>query len=211
MFRSKPCNRLNMLRMMSSAIRILRVFRAFRMRTIRTKHRFARFAKPRNRSCREHKPHLVVGPSGEEIFTDKYGRVKVQFYWDRQGQMDAGSSCWIRVGTFWAGKQWGVIHIPRIGQEVIVDFLEGDPDQPIIVGSVYNPETMPPYALPDNKTQSGVKSRSSKDGSPSNFNEFRFEDKKGKRGYLSARRKELDDNGRKRQESNRRTRRNSDG
>ena len=130
---------------------------------------------------------LVVGPSGEEIFTDKYGRVKVQFYWDRQGQMDAGSSCWIRVGTLWAGKQWGVIHIPRIGQEVIVDFLEGDPDQPIIVGSVYNPETMPPYALPDNKTQSGVKSRSSKDGGPSNFNEFRFEDKKGSEDiYLHA-------------------------
>ncbi len=130
---------------------------------------------------------IVVGPAGEEIFTDKYGRVKVQFYWDRHGQMDAGSSCWIRVGTLWAGKQWGVIHIPRIGQEVIVDFIEGDPDRPIIVGSVYNPETMPPYALPDNKTQSGVKSRSSKDGSPSNFNEFRFEDKKGKEEiYLHA-------------------------
>ncbi|CAN5846010.1 type VI secretion system spike protein VgrG1b [soil metagenome] len=130
---------------------------------------------------------IVVGPAGEEIFTDKYGRVKVQFYWDRHGQMDAGSSCWIRVGTLWAGKQWGVIHIPRIGQEVIVDFLEGDPEQPIIVGSVYNPETMPPYELPDNKTQSGVKSRSSKEGSPSNFNEFRFEDKKGSEDiYLHA-------------------------
>ncbi len=130
---------------------------------------------------------IVVGPAGEEIFTDKYGRVKAQFYWDRQGQRDAASSCWIRVGTLWAGKQWGVIHIPRIGQEVIVDFIEGDPDRPIIIGSVYNPETMPPYELPDNKTQSGVKSRSSKDGSPSNFNEFRFEDKKGKEEiYLHA-------------------------
>jgi type VI secretion system secreted protein VgrG len=130
---------------------------------------------------------IVVGPAGEEIFTDKYGRVKVQFHWDRQGRNDANSSCWIRVGTLWAGKQWGVIHIPRIGQEVIVDFIEGDPDQPIIVGSVYNPETMPPYTLPDNKTQSGVKSRSSKGGSASNFNEFRFEDKKGSEEiYLHA-------------------------
>jgi type VI secretion system secreted protein VgrG len=122
---------------------------------------------------------VVVGPAGEEIFTDKYGRVKVQFHWDRQGKNDANSSCWIRVGTLWAGKQWGVIHIPRIGQEVIVDFLEGDPDQPLIVGSVYNADTMPPYDLPANKTQSGVKSRSSLGGSPANFNEIRFEDKKG--------------------------------
>lgn len=130
---------------------------------------------------------MVVGPAGEEIFTDKYGRVKVQFHWDRQGKNDADSSCWVRVGTLWAGKQWGVIHIPRIGQEVIVDFIEGDPDQPIIVGSVYNPETMPPYTLPDNKTQSGVKSRSSKNGTPANFNEFRFEDKKGQEEvYLHA-------------------------
>ena len=122
---------------------------------------------------------MVVGPAGEEIFTDKYGRVKVQFHWDREGKNDADSSCWVRVGTLWAGKQWGVVHIPRIGQEVIVDFIEGDPDQPIIVGSVYNPDTMPPYTLPDKKTQSGVKSRSSKGGSPANYNEFRFEDKKG--------------------------------
>ena len=129
----------------------------------------------------------VVGPSGEEIFTDKYGRVKVQFHWDREGKNDADSSCWVRVGTLWAGKQWGVIHIPRIGQEVIVDFIEGNPDQPIVVGSVYNPETMPPYTLPENKTQSGVKSRSSKGGGPANFNEFRFEDKKGQEEvYLHA-------------------------
>ncbi|MGC4054500.1 MAG: type VI secretion system tip protein TssI/VgrG [Paludibaculum sp.] len=122
---------------------------------------------------------VVVGPSGEEIFPDKYGRVKVQFSWDREGQKDANSSCWVRVSTLWAGKQWGMIHIPRIGQEVIVDFLEGDPDRPIIVGSVYNADQMPPYTLPDNKTQSGVKSRSSKQGGTENFNEFRFEDKKG--------------------------------
>jgi type VI secretion system secreted protein VgrG len=122
---------------------------------------------------------VVVGPAGEEIFTDKYSRVKVQFHWDREGKKDAGSSCWVRVATLWAGTQWGMIHIPRIGQEVVVDFLEGDPDQPIIVGSVYNAAHMPPYGLPDNKTQSGIKTRSSLGGSPDNFNEIRFEDKKG--------------------------------
>lgn len=121
----------------------------------------------------------VVGPSGEEIYTDKYGRVKVQFHWDRAGKDDDKSSCWVRVASYWAGKMWGSIHLPRIGQEVIVDFLEGDPDQPIIVGSVYNAENMPPYELPDNKTQSTLKSRSSKDGGPDNYNEIRFEDKKG--------------------------------
>jgi type VI secretion system secreted protein VgrG len=121
----------------------------------------------------------VVGPSGEEIFTDKYGRVKVQFRWDRDGKNDANSSCWLRVASSWAGKQWGMVNIPRIGQEVIVGFLEGDPDWPIVLGSVYNPNTMPPYALPENKTQSGIKTRSSTGGSPDNFNEIRFEDKKG--------------------------------
>jgi type VI secretion system secreted protein VgrG len=122
---------------------------------------------------------VVVGPAGEEIFTDKYSRVKVQFHWDRDGKNNADSSCWIRVATYWAGKQWGIIHIPRIGQEVVVDFLEGDPDQPMIVGSVYNAETMPPYNLPANKTQSGIKSRSSLGGNPETFNEICFEDKKG--------------------------------
>ena len=122
---------------------------------------------------------VVVGPSGEEIFTDKYGRVKVQFHWDRDGQNDANSSCWVRVATPWAGKQWGMIHLPRIGQEVVIDFLEGDPDNPIIVGSVYNADQMPPYKLPDHKTQSGLKTRSSLKGGDANFNELRFEDKKG--------------------------------
>ena len=121
----------------------------------------------------------VVGPSGEEIFPDKYGRVKVQFHWDRQGTDDVNSSCWVRVATFWAGPQWGAIHIPRIGQEVIVDFLEGDVDQPIIVGSVYNADMMPPWTLPDQKTVSGIKSRSSLHGGPDNFNMMSFEDKKG--------------------------------
>ncbi len=121
---------------------------------------------------------VVVGPSGQEIFTDKYSRVKVQFHWDRTGQNNADSSCWIRVATPWAGQQWGLIHIPRIGQEVVVAFEEGDPDQPIIVGSVYNSTNMPPYTLPDNMTQSGLKTRSSQKGTAQNANELRFEDKK---------------------------------
>src|SRR5262249_24941892 len=111
---------------------------------------------------------VVVGPQGAEIFTDKYSRIKVQFHSDRAGKFDADSSCWIRVATIWAGKNWGVIHIPRIGQEVVVDFLEGDPDQPIVIGSVYNADEMPPYALPANMTQSGTKSRSSTGGNPQN-------------------------------------------
>jgi len=122
---------------------------------------------------------IVVGPSGEEIYTDEHGRVKVHFHWDRYDKFDENSSCWIRVSQHWAGKKWGAIHIPRIGQEVIVEFLEGDPDRPIITGRVYNAEQTTPYDLPANKTQSGVKSRSSKDGSSANFNEIRFEDKKG--------------------------------
>ncbi|MEC4750121.1 type VI secretion system tip protein VgrG [Methylomicrobium sp. Wu6] len=122
---------------------------------------------------------IVVGPSGEEIYTDKYGRIKVQFHWDRLGNKDENSSCWVRVAQIWAGKNWGAMHIPRIGQEVIVDFLEGNPDRPIVTGRVYNAEQMPPYELEANKTQSGIKSRSSKEGGTENFNEIRFEDKKG--------------------------------
>lgn len=122
---------------------------------------------------------LVVGKSGEEIWTDEHGRVKVQFYWDRLGAKDENSSCWVRVSTAWAGKGWGSIHIPRIGQEVIVEFLEGDPDRPIITGRVYNADQTVPYSLPANQTQSGLKSRSTKDGGGDNFNEIRMEDKKG--------------------------------
>ena len=122
---------------------------------------------------------VVTGPAGEEIFTDKYGRVKVQFFWDRQGKFNGTSSCWIRVASPWAGKQWGMIHIPRIGQEVVVAFEEGDPDQPIIVGSVYNADQMPPHELPANKTQSGIKSRSTPGAGSHNLNEIRFEDKIG--------------------------------
>ena len=120
---------------------------------------------------------VVVGPAGEEIYTDKYSRVKVQFHWDRLGASDESSTCFIRVSSAWAGAGWGFIQIPRIGQEVIVDFLEGDPDQPIITGRVYNAEQMPPYALPGNATQSGWKSNSSPGGG--GWNELRFEDKKG--------------------------------
>src|SRR4051812_32552162 len=122
---------------------------------------------------------IVVGPKGEEIFTDNYGRVKVQFFWDRRGKKDDKSSCWVRVSTVWAGKGWGMINTPRIGQEVLVAFLNGDPEDPIIIGRVYNAEQMPPYALPANKTQSGIKTRSTLQGTPDNFNEIRFEDKKG--------------------------------
>ena len=121
----------------------------------------------------------VVGPSGDEIYTDKYGRVKVQFHWDREGKADENSSCWLRVSSPWAGSNWGAIHIPRIGQEVIVDFLEGDPDCPIITGRLYNAEQMPPWRLPGRKTQSGILTRSTLQGSSANANAIRFEDKKG--------------------------------
>jgi len=122
---------------------------------------------------------VVVGTEGSEIFTDAFGRVKVHFYWDRHDQSNENSSCWIRVSQAWAGKNWGSMQIPRIGQEVIVSFLEGDPDRPIITGRVYNAEQTVPYELPANATQSGTKSRSSKGGTPANFNEIRMEDKKG--------------------------------
>jgi type VI secretion system secreted protein VgrG len=120
---------------------------------------------------------MVTGPAGEEIYTDKYGRVKLQFPWDREGKSDENSSCWVRVSQNWAGSGFGAMHIPRIGQECIVDFLEGDPDRPIITGRVYNGLAMPPYGLPGSATQSGLKSNSSKGGGGSN--ELRFEDKKG--------------------------------
>ncbi|MDQ2778659.1 MAG: type VI secretion system tip protein VgrG, partial [Pseudomonadota bacterium] len=103
---------------------------------------------------------VVVGPSGDEIFTDKYGRVMVQFHWDRYGKKNEKSSCWVRVSSPWAGKSFGFMQVPRIGQEVVVDFLEGDPDQPIITGRVYNAEQMPPWELPANATQSGLLTRS---------------------------------------------------
>ena len=133
---------------------------------------------------------LVVGPKGDEIYPDKFGRVKVQFHWDRAGKYDEDSSCWIRVSQAWAGKGWGAVSLPRIGQEVIVDFLEGDPDQPIITGRVYNGEEMPPYALPDQMTKTVLKTNSSKGGE--GFNEFRFEDKKGDEQIFMHAEKNLD-------------------
>ncbi|OSQ51929.1 type VI secretion system Vgr family protein [Marivita geojedonensis] len=120
---------------------------------------------------------IVTGPSGEEIHTDEYGRIKVQFHWDRDGNKDDKTTCWVRTMMPWTGKNWGAIAIPRIGQEVVIDFEEGDPDRPMCIGMLYNDRTMPPYALPDNKTQSGVKTNSSKGGG--GFNELMFEDKKG--------------------------------
>jgi type VI secretion system secreted protein VgrG len=125
---------------------------------------------------------MVVGKQGEEIWTDEYGRVKVRFHWDREGEADENSSCWIRVAQVHAGKGWGGMTVPRIGQEVIVDFLEGDPDRPIITGRVYNDEAMPPYALPANATMTAFKSNSSKGGG--GFNEIRLEDKKGSEQFF---------------------------
>jgi type VI secretion system secreted protein VgrG len=122
---------------------------------------------------------MVVGKSGEEIWTDTLGRIKVQFPWDREGENDESSSCWIRVSQSWSGKGWGAMHIPRIGQEVIVEFLEGDPNRPLVTGRVYNADQTVPYQLPESATQSGIKSRSTPKGDQSTFNELRFEDKKG--------------------------------
>lgn len=136
----------------------------------------------------------VVGPSGEEIHVDKYGRVKVQFFWDREGQNNDKSSCWIRVSQPWAGQGWGAMFIPRINQEVIVSFLEGDPDRPIITGRVYNADQLVPYALPDNSTRSTVKSSSSKGGGTSQFNEVRFEDKAGSEQLFMNAQKDMDIN-----------------
>jgi len=121
---------------------------------------------------------VVVGPAGEEIYTDKYGRIKVQFHWDREGKKDENSSCWIRVAQAWAGKQWGGIYIPRIGQEVVIAFQEGDPDQPLVIGGVYNAEQMPPYELPAQQVISGFKSNSTKGGG--GYNEFVMDDTKKK-------------------------------
>lgn len=135
---------------------------------------------------------VVTGPNGEEIYTDKYGRVKVQFFWDRLGQKNEDSSCWVRVSHVWAGKGWGGMFIPRIGQEVMVSFLEGDPDRPIIVGRVYNADQNVPYLLPDHGTVSALRSRSSKSGGAANANEIRFEDKKGSEQFFINAEKDMD-------------------
>lgn len=140
---------------------------------------------------------VVVGPQGEEIFTDKYGRVKVQFHWDREGKNNADSSCWVRVSQVWAGKRWGASFWPRIGQEVVVAFLEGDPDQPIIIGSVYNYDQMPPYLgdgpdgkhTRDNKV-SGIKSNTTLGGQ--GYNEWRFDDTKDKEQIFIHAQRDMD-------------------
>jgi type VI secretion system secreted protein VgrG len=134
---------------------------------------------------------LVVGKAGEEIWVDEHGRVKVQFHWDREGKKDENSSCWVRVSTSWAGKGFGAVQVPRIGEEVIVDFLEGDPDRPIVTGRVYNADRMPPYKLPDHQTRAGLLTRSSKGGSAQTANELRFEDLKGKEQVLLHAEKDL--------------------
>ena len=124
---------------------------------------------------------VVVGPAGEEIYTDKYGRVKVQFHWDSRGKSNEQSSCWIRVSHPWAGKGWGSVATPRIGQEVIVDFLEGDPDQPIITGRVYNADNLPPFGFPAGAVISGIKSDTHKGGG---YNEMSMDDTAGKERVL---------------------------
>ncbi len=131
----------------------------------------------------------VSGPDGDEIFSDEFCRIKVRFHWDRSDSPNHQSSCWIRVAQTWAGKGWGAAVIPRIGQEVVVDFLEGDPDRPIITGSVYNGLNMPPYALPDKQTVATFKSDSSLGGG--GYNEIRFEDEKGSEEIFQHAQKDL--------------------
>jgi type VI secretion system secreted protein VgrG len=128
---------------------------------------------------------IVVGPSGQEIWTDQYGRVKVQFHWDQNGTKDENSSCWIRVAQNWAGTSWGAFTLPRIGQEVVVSFIDGDPDRPLVTGCVYNGDNPVPYTLPDEQTKTTIKSNSSQGGG--GFNEIRFEDKKdGEQLFIQA-------------------------
>ncbi len=125
---------------------------------------------------------VVVGKSGDEIYTDKYGRIKIQFHWDRYGAKNETSSCWVRVSTPWAGNKWGSVTIPRVGQEVVVTFVNGDPDQPLVIGSVYNSAHMPPFPLPEGKSIMGMKSRSIK-GDAGSYNEMVIDDTKGSEGF----------------------------
>lgn len=118
---------------------------------------------------------VVVGSPGEEIYTDKYGRIKLQFHWDRYGEKNESSSCWVRVATLWAGNKWGTLNIPRVGQEVVVTFLNGDPDQPLVIGSVYNSTHMPPVPLPAGKNFAGMRSKNVK-GDVGGSNEFSLDD-----------------------------------
>jgi type VI secretion system secreted protein VgrG len=137
--------------------------------------------RPDRRRRRPRMPSLqtatVVGPAGEEIHTDEHGRIKIQFHWDREGKNDENSSCFVRVIQPWAGNGWGFVFLPRIGMEVAVNFVDGDPDRPMVAGCVYNGENPPPYSLPDDKTKSTIKTNSSPGGG--GFNELRFEDSAG--------------------------------
>ncbi|ROL75733.1 type IV secretion protein Rhs [Pseudomonas chlororaphis] len=135
---------------------------------------------------------VVTGPKGEEIHCDQYGRVKVQFHWDREGKADDKTSCWLRVSSSWAGDRYGALVIPRIGMEVLVTFLEGDPDQPLITGCLYHKEHPVPYALPANKTRSVFKSMSSPGGA--GYNELRIEDKKGAEQIFIHAQRDWDEN-----------------
>lgn len=129
--------------------------------------------------------------TAEDISVDKYGRIQVTFHWNKPDKENFHISCPVRVASSWAGKGWGAVNIPRVGQEVVVSFLEGDPDRPLVIGSVYNADNMPPYALPDNKTQSGIKSRSHEGGGADDFNEIRFEDKKGSEDFFLHAQKDM--------------------
>ncbi|MCE4114467.1 type VI secretion system tip protein TssI/VgrG, partial [Yersinia pseudotuberculosis] len=131
---------------------------------------------------------MVVGPPGEEIYCDEYGRIRLQFLWDRYGQSNDNSSCWIRVTQPWAGQGWGMLAIPRIGQEVVVDFLHGDPDQPIVTGRTYHANNIPPGSLPASKTQMAFRSKTHKG---EGYNEMRFEDAKGGEGLFMHAQKDM--------------------
>jgi type VI secretion system secreted protein VgrG len=134
---------------------------------------------------------VVVGNSGDELTVDKYGRIKVQFFWDRKGQKNASSSCWIRVAQIWAGATWGALFLPRIGQEVIVNFEEGDPDRPIVTGSVYNANMMPPGTLPNNMNISGIRTRSTKSGGTDSANVLTFDDTMGSEVFYMRAEKDM--------------------
>ncbi|WP_321944478.1 type VI secretion system Vgr family protein, partial [Paraburkholderia tropica] len=133
---------------------------------------------------------IVTGPPGKEIWTDKYGRVKLSFHWDRSGVKNQNSSCWVRVSYPWAGSNFGGVNIPRVGQEVVVDFENGDPDRPMVVGRLFNAASMPPWDLPGSATQSGIMSRSMK-GGKSNFSGMRFDDKKGAEEFMMQAEKDM--------------------
>lgn len=134
---------------------------------------------------------VVAGDQDEDIAVDQYGRVTVNFHWSTSARANGRVSCPVRVASSWAGKGWGMQSLPRVGQEVLVGFLDGDPDRPLIVGSVFNADHMPPYALPDSRTQSGIRSRSHPDGGADDYNEIRFDDRKGSEDFLLHAQKDM--------------------